>query len=125
MKPRRTHSPIRAMAILLVAQGLVMGANFLVGWDHNPVPPSPGNGFTVGYRVYWGPTSRTNTGFPAYKFAGDAGYTNRFAISNLPAGPWFFAATAYSSDGLESDYSDEVMAMATGLVRVVNLRITP
>jgi hypothetical protein len=57
---------------------------------------------TVGYRVYWGPQSRS------YTNAVDAGSSNRVAVSLTKGGFYHFAATAYNFLNMESDFSDEV-----------------
>ena len=58
----------------------------------------------IGYKVYWGRQSATYTNFV------DVGNATNSTIPNLELGTYFFAATAYNSDGLESDYSNEAVA---------------
>ncbi len=57
----------------------------------------------AGYRIYYGTESR------AYEFRIDAGRATSCSVSNLiPGNSYFFAATAYSHLGLESDFSPEI-----------------
>src|SRR5712671_2494972 len=66
-----------------------------LAWD--PVTTSP----VAGYRVYFGGISR------AYTNATTMGNVTQGTVSNLAAGvTYFFSATAYTSNALESDFSD-------------------
>ena len=56
----------------------------------------------AGYRVYWGTNSR------AYCCVTNAGLALTQAVALAHRGRWFFAATAYDTNGLESDFSSEV-----------------
>jgi hypothetical protein len=85
--------------------GLVLSAIFTISaggvilqWDPNPEPN------VAGYRVYYGLASRSYTSSNDVS-APLTGVT----ISNLEReSKYFFAVTAFDTDGLESDYSDEV-----------------
>lgn len=88
----------------------VLGTDFVVNWTMNPNPPPQGYAFTAGYRVYYGMTSKESPLFMRYAVAVDAGNTNKLVISNLAPGRWFVTATAYSTDGVESDYATEASA---------------
>lgn len=72
----------------------------------------------AGYRLYWGTGTRTygnlkNVPAPA----------TTTTITNLQVGrTYFFAVTAYTDDGMESDYSDEVFYKVPG---GTNLPIKP
>jgi hypothetical protein len=67
-----------------------------LAWD-----PSPGTNI-AGYYLYYGGA----TGSYTNRF--NAGLTTGGVVSNLAAGrTYYFAATAYTSAGLESDYSNE------------------
>lgn len=58
----------------------------------------------AGYTLYWGTESRS---YPSN--AQIAAPATQFTVSNLsPATKYFFAVTARTDDGLESDYSAEV-----------------
>lgn len=70
--------------------------NITLAWDASP------DTNVVGYNVYWGVGSRCYTGMVC------AGAQRTVTISNLVRGTtYFFAATAYDSWGLESDFSPE------------------
>jgi len=57
----------------------------------------------TGYRVYWGTESRT------YEHSAeiDNPTVTTYVINNLGSGTHYFATTAVSADGLESEYSNE------------------
>jgi len=68
-----------------------------LAWD-----PSP-DGAIVGYRLYEGAATRTYTNVIA------AGNATNASVSSLVSGvTYFFAVTAYDTNGLESDFSAEV-----------------
>lgn len=54
------------------------------------------------YRIYWGNASHV------YTNQEDAGDVLIYHVEALGVGTWYFAATAISADGLESDFSNEV-----------------
>lgn len=68
-----------------------------LAWDNSTDPT------VTGYNIYYGVRSRGYTNIV------NAGLTNTATVSNLVASTtYFFAATAYNSAGLESDFSVEV-----------------
>ncbi len=68
-----------------------------LAWDASP------GGAIAGYRLYDGAASRT------YTNTVDVGNATTGTLSNLVSGAtYFFAVTAYDTNGLESDYSSEV-----------------
>ena len=67
-----------------------------LAWDASPC------GCAAGYRLYYGTTTRS------YQFVTNAGVALTQAVVLPHGGRWFFAATAYSTNGLESDFSSEV-----------------
>jgi hypothetical protein len=86
-------------AIIAAAVGSSAQAQSRVtlAWD-----PSPG-GAIAGYRLYDGVASRTYTNII------NAGNVTTQAVGGLTAGvTYFFAVTAYDTNGLESDYSTEL-----------------
>jgi len=83
------------LLILLVAAFGSYARSVTIAW--NPV-----NG-VAGYRLYQGGTSRVYANFT------DVGSTTQMTVSGLAAGKtYYFAATAYNSMGIESDYSSEI-----------------
>ena len=72
-----------------------------LAWD-----PSPGSDI-AGYRLYEGAASRTYTNVI------DAGNATNGTFSSLVSGAtYFFAATAYDTNGLESDYSAKSVTLS-------------
>ena len=108
----------------------------VLGW----CPSSSATNEWIGYRIYWGsgavpdgwtPTvygSGTNcppiiisTGtnwFRSYTNVVDVGTNLTATITNLATGAaYFFTSTAYDTNGLESDYSDEIVFTNITLIR--------
>ena len=80
-----------------------------LAWD-----PSPDSS-VVGYKVYWGVATRN------YTNSLSAGSATTLTVSNLVVGrTYYFAATAYDTNGIESDYSVE----ASGSVVLPNQQPT-
>jgi len=80
-----------------------------LAWD-----PSP-DASVVGYKVYWGAATRN------YTNSLSAGSATTLTVSNLVVGrTYYFAATAYDTNGIESDYSVE----ASGSVVLPNQQPT-
>ena len=63
--------------------------------------PSP-SAEVAGYRLYYGTNTRS------YQFVTNAGLVLTQSVVLPHRGRWFFAATAYDTNGLESDFSSEV-----------------
>ncbi|GBE04611.1 MAG TPA: hypothetical protein ENG95_07285 [Nitrospirae bacterium] len=72
-------------------------------WDA-PTTNEDGTPLTdlAGYMVHYGPGSGN------YIYLLNNGNNTEALISNLAAGTWCFAVTAYDTSGNESEYSDEV-----------------
>jgi hypothetical protein len=70
------------------------------GWDNSP---------TVGvtsYNLYWGPAPHTYTNMVS------CGSVTNFTVTNLTANTkYWFAATSTSTNGLESDFSNEAIVV--------------
>jgi len=67
-------------------------------WDPNTEPDLDG------YNFYWGYSKRD------YTFSADVGNQTTYTVTGLiPGLTYYFAVTAYNTDGLESGYSDEVV----------------
>lgn len=86
---------IRILLLSLLFLTSLIAGPARMAWDPNPETD------LAGYRIYWGPTTR--------------GYTNSATFGKtttneviLPSGVYFFAVTAYATNGLESDYSNEI-----------------
>lgn len=80
------------------------GSSIILAWNPSPDPS------VSGYRVYQGTNSRN------YTLVYDAGNGTNKAVPGLQIGAvYYFAATAYDTNGLESDFSAElVYTNATG-----------
>lgn len=95
---------LRALRSGSVLAGAVLSCAWLhaasvtLAWD----PSSDPN--VTGYNLYYGGATRNYTNIV------DATSANSISVGNLaPGATYFFAATAYNSVGLESDYSVEVI----------------
>lgn len=74
------------------------GTAVTLAWDSSPDPA------VSGYRVYEGTASRN------YSAVFDPGNTTNVSIGGLRVGNvYYFAATAYDTNGLESDFSAELV----------------
>jgi hypothetical protein len=82
--------------LMLVWAAAAGAQQVTLAWDASP------SADVGGYRLYYG----TNTG--SYPFVTNAGLVLTQAVVLPHGGRWFFAATAYSTNGLESDFSSEV-----------------
>jgi hypothetical protein len=97
--------PLISLAILIapilflhIFTSAVHAAQISIEWDANGEPD------LAGYRVYYG-TSSGN-----YTASADVGINTHCVISNLAQGvTYYFAATAYDSEGNESGFSDEIV----------------
>lgn len=93
LKSLFTVSLIFLSAFALSAQR----ASISLTWDNNPETD------LGGYRVYYGPATRSYTNYQ------NVGKTNICTVTNLvDNASYFFAVTAFNTNGLESDYSNEV-----------------
>lgn len=78
-----------------------------LGWSPNADPT------VAGYNVYYGTASRS------YKSSIDVGSNTQTAIRGLAEGEtYYFAVTAYTIDGFESDYSEEIAYLVPGLLTI-------
>src|SRR5215469_9106233 len=100
---RQKESPRRQIGLWLVL--IIMSCvrawsmplpGVALAWDPSTDPS------VTGYNVYYGTASRTYTNMIP------AGSATSVIVSNLVTGvTYYFAATTYTSDGVESDYSAE------------------
>ncbi len=81
---------------MLVSAAAAGAERLTLAWDASP---SVG---VSGYRLYWGTNTRS------YQFVTNAGLALTQSVALPYRGRWFFAATAYDTNGLESDFSSEV-----------------
>jgi hypothetical protein len=88
---------VQLAVVSLVASLPVGAAQVTLAWDPNQEPD------LAGYNVYWGPASRD------YPHRADVGTSTSFVISGVEEGRiYYFAVTAYDTDGSESTYSIEL-----------------
>jgi hypothetical protein len=92
----RTINLVAVLTVALAVAGLAQGQTVTLAWD------ASASTNVAGYRLYYG----TNTG--SYQFVTNAGPALTQSVVLPHRGRWFFAATAYDTDGLESDFSSEV-----------------
>jgi len=118
---RRMTWRLRVFAAILVSALAfapnLAGAEITLAWDRNPESD------IRGYRIYYGPVSRSVSG---YARVVEAGNVIEFTLRDLPPGPYFFAVTAVNMAGLESGYSNEVSTCDVnrdGLVNRLDLEI--
>src|SRR5262245_21964494 len=84
------------IATLLLAPSAATAASLNLAWDAST------SSNAVGYRIYYGSVSGN------YTNSISAGNATNATVSGLVAGTrYYFAATAYDSFGVESDYSVE------------------
>lgn len=84
--------------LLLFFFSIAYGFDVSFQWDESLV------GDVAGYKIHYGFSSRS------YEFIVDVGYLNTFTLYGLDDGQvHYFALTAYNSEGLESDFSAELI----------------
>ncbi len=85
------------LTILMLVCAAAAGAEQLtLAWD------ASASTNVAGYRLYYGTNTRS------YQFVTNAGPALTQSVVLPHRGRWFFAATAFDTNGLESDYSSEV-----------------
>ena len=101
--------PMKITAAIMVLLGAVLGhaQSVTLAWDASP------SADVGGYRVHFGLTSSN------YTFVTNAGLVLTQTVVLPHAGRWFFAATAVSTNGLESAFSNEVQWEAKPVAPVV------
>lgn len=95
----RSSALIALWSCLLALSSLTSFAapSITLAWDSSADPS------VVGYKVYYGVGTRN------YTNSVSAGSATTLTVSNLVVGTtYYFAATAYDTNGIESDYSTEV-----------------
>ena len=92
----------------VIPSSLLAASSVTLAWN-----PRTGTNI-AGYRVYYGPTSRTYTNTVT------VGNATTATISNLVSGAtYYFAATAYDTSNLESDFSNEASTNTLGSPTIV------
>ena len=87
----------RLLTILVLTwAALVHAQQVTLAWD-----ASPASGL-AGYRIYYGTNSR------AYVYKLNTGLARTKRVTLPRYGRWFFAVTAYATNGVESSFSNEV-----------------
>jgi hypothetical protein len=108
---------VACMAVALAGVCLARGETVTLAWD------ASASTNVAGYRVYYGTNSR------AYFGVTNAGLVLTQTVVLPHSGRWFFAATAYDTNGLESDFSSEVQWESKPLPPAVHgealVRLTP
>ena len=105
-------------AALVMAWGAAAsGQRLTLAWDASPC------GCAAGYRLYYGTNTRS------YQFVTNAGPSLTQSVVLPHGGRWFFAATVVSTNGLESDFSNEVSWESKPVAPVMSgepwVRLTP
>jgi hypothetical protein len=82
--------------LVLVWAAAASGQRLTLAWDASPCACA------AGYRLYYGANTRS------YQFVTNTGLMLTQSVVLPHEGRWFFAATVVSTNGLESDFSNEV-----------------
>ena len=86
---RLKNLPLLLLCFLSSLSSQLSAASVRLAWDANAEPD------VAGYRLYWGPTPRGYTNFS------DGGLQTTNEVPNLLRGAtYYFAVTAYSTNGL-------------------------
>lgn len=97
------------LAIVVVLAGLAYAASVTLSWNA-PTTYTDGSPVALsdigGYKIYYGHATRTYTSIVSVANPMTAIVTS--TLSSLPTGTYYFAVTAYGTDGIESDYSNEI-----------------
>jgi hypothetical protein len=108
LRGRRVPLLILPILLFLVPWTLCLGpdigyaADVTVGWDKCPEPD------IAGYRIHYGTTSGN------YDYSVDVGNYDSCSISGLAEGQtYYFAATSYKADNIESVFSKELVHTVT------------
>ena len=89
---------ILAVIVTLILVPRCFAAQVTLAWDKNPESD------IAGYKVHYGTSSGS------YDYSVDVGNYNSCTISGLEEGTnYYFAASAYNTNNVESDYSDELV----------------
>jgi hypothetical protein len=92
----RIFSVFLLLVLFLFFAGHAHAGNVTLAWNPNAEAD------LAGYKIHYGTSSRLYTKHI------DVGNVTNYIITNLAAGTYYFAATAYNTSGIESTYSSEV-----------------
>ncbi len=111
---KRLFSILMVGMILLFATMACAGTSVTLEWDANTETD------LAGYKMYYkvgssGGAPYDGTGATEGDSPIDVGNVTTFTFSNLLSGPYWFVVSAYDTEGLESDYSNEVTAILDSL----------
>lgn len=88
------------IALVLASVSVIWAGSVGLAWDHSE------DKSVVGYRIYYGPRPGV------YTNRIEVGYVTTTRVTNLQDGAtYYFAATAFSDEGLESEFSNEASAV--------------
>lgn len=87
---------IATMCYMMLLAVTLQAADVSLAWDASPTET------VTNYRIYRGNAPRT------YSTYDHLGNVLTHTVTDLPAGTWYFTATALDAEGNESDYSNEV-----------------
>jgi len=97
---------VLALALMLFIPAISIAAEVTLEWDSNPVEEDVDS-----YKVYYGLSSRDDVNsqyYGTYEFKGDDVGNPTDTISGLKSGQRYYFAVTASSDGYESNFSDEI-----------------
>jgi len=117
MKKLLTLIALLTIVVIANPQTLIKYSSVTFAWDASPSPE------VAGYRLYSGPTSGT------YTNSVDVGTPLEYTATNVVREiTMYYAVTAYSTNGLESDFSNEVSytpPITSTLSTVKGTRLSP
>lgn len=97
MKTLKTFIASIVLLLAFVARGQTPVHSVTLAWDPNPDGPG------VGFVIYWGLASGS------YAWSTNVGWCTNTTIGGLVEGTtYYLAATSYDTNGVESDYSNEI-----------------
>ena len=100
--------PLLTILLAVLVSIPALAAQVPLAWN-----PSPDAG-VAGYKIYYGGASQT------YTNSVDVGNVTNAVIKGLTGGvTYYFAATAYYSSGVESDFSNEVATNAPLPIQII------
>jgi hypothetical protein len=110
------------VALMIVVFSLYLGstlqaADVTLAWDANTDPDLAG--YTIHYKTASSGPPYNGTGATEGSSPIDVGNVTEFTTHGLASGvTYFFAATAYDTEGLESGYSNEVSIASTATTTI-------